>query len=228
MKIESMKLAEIKPYENNPRKNEKTVTKIIESIKQYGFRNPIIVDHDNVIITGHARYKAAVEMQLDEVPVIVAADLSDEQVKAYRIADNRIGEDTTWDFFKLSSEVLGIDDIDINSLGFFDKELSGIIELGQDLNVSMHDIVNEPIAFDIQHPPQQQQTPVSMDPKEHDRNTAMFKPNVQPKQGNVLVQDEDIKAAKINADKDIRSRALVEGIKEIICPHCGETFMVKY
>lgn len=95
--LTQMKLSDIKPYERNPRKNDDSVQAVANSIKAFGFRSPIIVDADNVIIAGHTRYKAAKKLRLKTVPVIVADDMTPEQVEAYRIADNSAGSRSDWD-----------------------------------------------------------------------------------------------------------------------------------
>ena len=95
--LTQMKLADIKPYERNPRRNDDSVQAVANSIKAFGFRSPIIVDADNVIIAGHTRYKAAKKLRLKTVPVIVADDMTPEQVEAYRIADNSAGSRSDWD-----------------------------------------------------------------------------------------------------------------------------------
>lgn len=100
-KITLMALSDITPYENNPRNNEEAVEKVANSIKEFGFNQPIVVDRDNVIIVGHTRYLAAQELGLTEAPVIVAGNLSDEQARAYRLADNKTNEIATWDEGKL-------------------------------------------------------------------------------------------------------------------------------
>ena len=89
MKIEQWELAEIKPYPGNPRQNDAAVDAVAESIRQFGFRQPIVVDTEGVIICGHTRYKAALKLGLEKVPVHVAKDLTPAQIKAYRIADNQ-------------------------------------------------------------------------------------------------------------------------------------------
>lgn len=96
--IRMMKPSELIPYENNPRFNEGAVDQVAESIKAFGFRSPIIVDRDLVIIAGHTRLKAAEKLGLKEIPVIVAEDMTEEQAKAYRLADNKTGEAALWDF----------------------------------------------------------------------------------------------------------------------------------
>lgn len=113
-----MKLSDIKPYENNPRLNDKAVDKVAASIKNFGFQAPIIVDKNHVIIAGHTRYKAAKKLGLKDVPVIVAENLSDEQVKAYRLADNKTGEFAEWDDELLAGELEDILGIDMTQFGF--------------------------------------------------------------------------------------------------------------
>lgn len=99
-----MKVDEIIPYENNPRNNDMAVKPVADSIKMFGFQQPIVVDRSNIIIVGHTRLRAAKMLGLEEVPVVVADELSDEQVKSYRIMDNKTGEIATWDMDKLESE----------------------------------------------------------------------------------------------------------------------------
>ena len=118
IKVTMRKLVELVPYENNPRDNNKAVEAVAESIKEFGFKNPIIVDKGDVIVAGHTRYKAAEKLGLDEVPVIVADDLSDEQVKAFRLADNKTAELAEWNFDLLDTELAGISEIDMSAFGF--------------------------------------------------------------------------------------------------------------
>lgn len=95
----------IKPYENNPRDNDSAVGGVAKSLQQYGWQQPIVVDKDNKIIVGHTRYKAAQKLELKNVPVIVAKDLTPDQVKGYRLADNKTGENAIWDNKKLLKEL---------------------------------------------------------------------------------------------------------------------------
>jgi len=120
MKVQNMNIEDVKPYENNPRNNDNGVDAVAKSIDEFGWQQPIVVDKDNVIIVGHTRYKAAKKLELAQVPVLVADNLSDEQVKAYRLADNKTGELTDWDMDLLSSELDGILDIDMSDFGFDD------------------------------------------------------------------------------------------------------------
>ena len=98
MDVITMPIQDVKPYEKNPRINDNAVEAVANSIKEFGWRQPIVVDKDNVIIAGHTRWKAAKKLKLKTVPVLVADDLTEEQVRAYRIADNSTGELATWDF----------------------------------------------------------------------------------------------------------------------------------
>lgn len=129
MDIVSLRLDELTPYENNPRQNDAAVDAVAASIKQFGFKVPIVVDANNVIVAGHTRFKAAAKLGLDTVPCVVADDLTDEQVKAFRLADNKVGELAEWDTEKLSQELAGILDIDMAQFGF-DAELD---ELGDEM-----------------------------------------------------------------------------------------------
>ena len=118
MQIIDKKIGEIKPYEKNPRKNDNAVDAVASSISQFGFKNPIVIDGNNVIICGHTRYKAAKKLGLDVVPCVIADDLTDEQIKAYRLADNKVSELAEWDIDLLGEELDGIFDIDMSDFGF--------------------------------------------------------------------------------------------------------------
>ena len=118
MQIIDKKIGEIKPYEKNPRKNDNAVDAVASSISQFGFKNPIVIDGNNVIICGHTRYKAAHKLGLDVVPCVVADDLTEEQIKAYRLADNKVAELAEWDIDLLGEELDGIFDIDMSDFGF--------------------------------------------------------------------------------------------------------------
>ena len=116
--IEWMPIASIKPYDKNPRRNDDAVDAVANSITEFGFKNPIIVDNDLTIIAGHTRWKAAKKLGLKEVPVIIASDLSEDQAKAYRLVDNRTSELASWDYDLLADEIADID-LDLSDLGFF-------------------------------------------------------------------------------------------------------------
>lgn len=122
MKVKNMKVADIIPYENNPRKNEDAVDAVAASIKEFGFRVPIVIDKENVIVAGHTRLKAAEKLGLEEVPTTVADDLTDEQIKAFRLADNKTAELAGWDFEALDIELFDIDKIDMEQFGFINTD----------------------------------------------------------------------------------------------------------
>lgn len=118
MQIVEKNINDLVPYENNPRKNGKSVDYVANSISQFGFKVPIVIDKDSVIVAGHTRYKAAVRLKMDTVPCIVADDLTEQQIKAFRLADNKVGEFSDWDMDLLSGELDDILDIDMSDFGF--------------------------------------------------------------------------------------------------------------
>lgn len=117
IRIEYKNVKDIIPYENNPRLNDNAVEAVASSIKEFGFKNPIIIDKNNVIVAGHTRLKAAEQLYIEKVPVVYADDLTDDQVKAFRIADNKLSEISEWDFEKLEQELESID-LDMSNFGF--------------------------------------------------------------------------------------------------------------
>lgn len=118
VEITMCKIEELTPYENNPRNNDMAVDAVAESIKQFGFKNPVIIDKDGVIVAGHTRYKAAKKLGITDIPCISANDLSDEQIKAFRLADNKTAELAEWDEDLLGKEMSGIINIDMSQFGF--------------------------------------------------------------------------------------------------------------
>ena len=118
MNIIWLELGEITPYPNNPRKNDASVDRVAASIREFGFKQPIVTDKDKVIVAGHTRYEAAKKLGWEKVPVIIADDLTEEQAKAYRLADNKAGEASEWVFDLLDIELDGIFDIDMEQFGF--------------------------------------------------------------------------------------------------------------
>jgi ParB-like chromosome segregation protein Spo0J len=126
MKIEYWDIERVKPYPGNPRRNDKAVDAVAKSIQEFGFRQPIVVDKGGVVVVGHTRLKAALKLGLKTVPVHVAADLTPEQARAYRIADNRTNETAEWDIDLLPIELgeLREGGTDLKLLGFTDKELA--------------------------------------------------------------------------------------------------------
>ncbi len=129
MHVEMRPIASIKPYENNPRHNDAAVDAVAESIRAFGFRQPIVVDEQDIIIVGHTRYKGALKLGLTEVPVHVARGLSPAQARAYRIADNQTATIASWDEDKLPLELAALQemDFDLDLLGFEADELTRLL-----------------------------------------------------------------------------------------------------
>lgn len=153
MNIQQINIEDLIPYEKNPRKNL-NVDKVAQSIKDFGFQQPIVVDKNMVIIVGHTRFGASQKLGLSTVPVLIA-DISPEKAKAYRIADNRLSEDSKWDYNKLNTEFTDLLDInyDLLSLGFGEEELEKIITFEPKFDAP-NDLV-EDIGDGIEAPPSQ-------------------------------------------------------------------------
>src|SRR6516165_12383167 len=114
MLVEMRNVAQIKPYPHNPRRNDHAVAAVAAAIRAFGFRQPLVLDEDSVIVVGSTRYKAALKLGLPEVPVHVATGLTPAQVKAYRIADNKTGEIADWDDELLAQELAELQSIDFD------------------------------------------------------------------------------------------------------------------
>lgn len=117
MEIVYRKTTDLIPYKNNPRKNDQSVDYVAQSIREFGWKVPLVITKDNVIVTGHTRLKAAKKLKIKEVPCIIADDLTEDQIKAFRLADNKVAEFSDWDFEKLDLEIEGID-LDLEQFGF--------------------------------------------------------------------------------------------------------------
>lgn len=139
MKVVMMKIEELHPYPGNPRINEAAVPAIVNSIREFGFRQPIVALRNGEIVVGHTRYRAAIELGLKQVPVHFADDLSPAQIRAYRIADNRLNEIALWDEELLARELKALAEmeLDLDLLGFSDKELASLLE--QDVRAGLVD-----------------------------------------------------------------------------------------
>lgn len=130
MKIIIKKINEIKKYKNNPRFNEYSVDEVAKSIKEFGFKVPILIDKNSEIICGHTRYDACIKLGIKEVPCIEVEDLTEEQIKAFRLADNKVSEFSTWDYRKLEKELESVDvslfdfnmELDIDDDDFINEE----------------------------------------------------------------------------------------------------------
>lgn len=132
MEVRDISVHDLIEYDNNPRNNDGAVDAVAESIREFGFKVPIVVDRDNVIVAGHTRLKAAKKLGLETVPCVIADDLSPEQVRAYRLADNKVGELAEWDEDKLADEYARIENIDLGLFGFEDVERKDVSEFFED------------------------------------------------------------------------------------------------
>ena len=140
MKVVEKQLKELRMYENNPRNNDQAVDEVAKSIQEFGFKVPMVIDADNVIVCGHTRYKACVKLGIETVPCIIADDLTPEQVNAFRLAENKTNELATWDLGKLKEELdkLVATNYDIENFGFdiddfYTEETDHVVEDGYDL-----------------------------------------------------------------------------------------------
>ncbi len=147
MKIISIPIKDVIPYDCNPRHNDRAVDAVARSIEEFGFRQPIVVTEDHVIIVGHTRWKAALKLSLKTVPVHVASGLTPEQIRAYRIADNKLGELADWDESRLAEELRELEalSMDLKLLGFTQEELDQLFgEETQDGQTNPDDIPEPP------------------------------------------------------------------------------------
>ena len=131
--VQYVPIDDVIPYENNPRNNDAAVDAVAASIDEFGFQQPLVCDKDMVLVVGHTRLKAAKRLGYTQVPVVVASELTDEQIRAYRLADNKTAERATWDFELLSDELDAITTIDMSQFDFdvsVDGEFEGLQEVG--------------------------------------------------------------------------------------------------
>lgn len=152
--IEFRSIDSIRPYEKNPRINDAAVDAVAASLKEFGFRSPIVVDGDGVIICGHTRLKAAQKLGLGKVPVHIAKDLTPEQVRAYRIADNKTSDLSDWDYDILPIELSELQDagFDLGLLAFDEDELAKLLKTEPTEGLTDDDAVPEPPADPVTQP----------------------------------------------------------------------------
>ena len=204
MKVEAKSIDEIKPYENNPRDNDDAVDAVANSIKEFGWQQPIVVDKDMVIIVGHTRYKAAKKLGMDKVPVVVASNLTPEQVKAYRLADNKVGELADWNLPKLNIELDDINDIDMSDFGF-DENFDDNIEENNSFGVESNSVSNNA---------EQNYEPDYTENSYEPDNTANTESNYT--QSNTENNNEELDLNDFSDDKF-----------DVVCPKCGFRFNLK-
>lgn len=145
MQIYDKPLGWLTPYENNPRNNDEAVEPVANSISEFGFKVPIVATSDGKIINGHTRWKAAKKLKLKTVPVIIADDLTEEQVRAFRLADNKVAEIAYWDIELLMSEIESVDNLDMTLFGFTDSDytLDDFEDEETDTDISEDEIESE-------------------------------------------------------------------------------------
>src|SRR5262245_43550812 len=154
MRVELWPISRLKPYENNPRDNDPAVDAVAASLREFGWQQPCVVDEADVIIVGHTRYKAALKLEMTEVPVHVARGLSPEQARAYRIADNQTATLATWDEDKLPLELMALQqaDFDLSLTGFPEDELLPLLTAPPGEALVDPDDVPEPPADPVTKP----------------------------------------------------------------------------
>lgn len=176
-------ISQIHPYKNNPRNNEAAIEPVAQSIKRFGFRVPILIDGKGTIIAGHTRYEAAKRLGMDKVPCIRVDDLTDAQIKAYRIADNKVAEASSWndDVLRAEMDALQALDVDLSSTGFSEVELDGLLRDVDDSD--FEEFFTEP----AQQPPKA--TDTGPDPEsQQSGQPAPFQPATAQQSGSKLIQ----------------------------------------
>lgn len=176
-------ISQIHPYENNPRNNEAAVGPVAQSIKEFGFRVPILIDGKGTIIAGHTRYEAAKRLGMDKVPCIRVDDLTDAQIKAYRIADNKVAEASSWndDVLRAEMDALQALDVNLSSTGFSEVELDGLLRDVDDSD--FEEFFTEP----VQQPPKAADTGPGPESQQSGQ-PAPFQPATAQQSGSKLIQ----------------------------------------
>lgn len=234
MNVQEISIDKVIPYWHNPRNNDKTVERLMKSIREYGFNQPLVVNKDMVLIVGHARLKAARKLGLATVPCVIV-DLTDEQAKKYRIADNKIQELTDWkedDLFKELREIgdqfelldMGFDMGEIKDIvGAFDE----VVEQGQQSAAEVQSVVTEATPWSGESQPTATAQPV-----ETVETTTVYA------EAPAVAVDTSAERAKLEAElkkreAELNGRFVKESYEQhskdnlIVCPHCGKSFKVR-
>ena len=145
MNIVKIKVEDLIPYINNPRNNENAIDKVASSIKEFGFKVPVVIDKDNVIVNGHTRVLASKKLGLKEIPCVVADDLSEAQIKAFRIADNKVAEYSKWDYDLLNIELEQLEELEFDMSNFGISVFEPIeFEIDEDIEEILEEEYEEP------------------------------------------------------------------------------------
>lgn len=201
MNVKEVKISEIMPYYNNPRNNLKAIKPTAESLKRFGFTKPIIVDQNNVIIAGHTRYQAAIQLGLDKVPIIVS-DMDEEQAKLYRIADNKLAEKSFFDETALLDELKSFD-APADMQDFFFEDLSEMLDFKAFSPVDNSFYDDDTDAEQQSAEPTQTAAPNVEDESETEEETTEDEPDI--------LLREPFKPYFENGQK----------VMDTICPYCG-------
>ena len=220
MKVQEISIDKVIPYWQNPRNNEKTVERLCVSIKEYGFNVPLVVNKDMILITGHARLKAAKKLGLKTVPCNVV-DLTDEQAKKYRIADNKIQELTDWKEEELFKELREIGDkMELLDMGF---SLDDIDEIVGDLEESVEEVTStvEPVGFE--------ETQTGEPIPTAEMPTATIEATNYEDEEEKKKLEELLKKRELELSGRFVKESYEQHSKDnlIRCPHCGESFLVR-
>lgn len=209
MKIENKNVSEIIPYENNPRLNRDAVELVMTSITEFGFQIPIILDKNNVIVAGHTRWEAAKRLGLAEVPTIVSENLSESQVKAFRIMDNKSAEAAQWDMDKLRVEIDDLSnlDCDLSNIGFSEEEIADI-----------YYVQDDDLPFDPTHKSMNDRD--SRDSR--GSGEPSFTPALEPVMSKREVTDRDLDHAKHKLEIGQENKKVMD----VICPECYAEFEI--
>lgn len=236
MNIKRVHIDLIKPYWRNPRKNEKAIESVKESIKKYGYNQPIVVDEEYVIIVGHTRCKALRELGYEEIDVIVKTDLSEDKAKQYRIADNKASEKAEWDEDLLMYELREIETTDDMSIFFNEGELDMLLEIEDDLNLD-----DSPTSIDETYREETQATIRAEIRKEvsneYDENKEELEKEIEARvQAEMREQIREEVERENQKIRDYEEKKKAEFVKksdekeddyiEIECPHCDEKYVL--
>lgn len=235
MKVVEIEVGKLFPYWNNARNNDKTVEKIVTSIKEYGFTVPLVVNKDMVLITGHARLKAAKKLGMKTVPCVLV-DMTEDQAKKYRIADNKIQESTEWNEEALFKELREIGDpLEIVNMGFSLQEVEDIVG---DIDSLVEDA--EELAEEVPEYTVSSARPVQAEPYTPPKSDGGFEDedgySAQPAQQPMITKHrtaEDIEKELKKREQELNGRFVKESYEQtkydniVVCPHCGKQFKVR-
>lgn len=235
MNVVNVDINKIIPYWNNPRNNDGTVPRLMESIKSYGFNVPLVVNKDYVVITGHARLKCARKLGMKEVPCVIV-NLTDEQAKKYRIADNKIQELSSWNEEELFKELREIGDrLELVDMGFSESEITEAIgsveqEFEKAFNPKVEDmpIVTPEKATEASDASGEEETIDLSDDTDESIYEASDEESEDRKQEEIDRLNEQIRKRELEMKgKKQKDNEYIEAQKDIVtCPCCGTRFRV--